>query len=50
MLNESVREALNAPAAAVDTETMIELNARVSIDEESPEAVAQDWLESEGML
>lgn len=50
VLNDSVREALNAPASALDTETMIELNARVSIDEESPEAVAQDWLESEGML
>lgn len=50
VLNDSVREALNAPASALDTETMIELNARVSIDEESPETVAQDWLESEGML
>jgi osmoprotectant transport system substrate-binding protein len=49
-LNDTVREALNAPASALDTETMIELNARVSIDEESPETVAQDWLESEGML
>lgn len=50
VLNDTVREALNAPASALDTETMIELNARVSIDEESPEAVAQDWLESEGIL
>lgn len=50
VLNDTVREALNAPASALDTETMIELNARVSIDEESPEAVAQDWLESENLL
>ena len=50
VLNDTVREALNAPASALDTETMIELNARVSIDEESPENVAQDWLESENLL
>jgi len=50
VLNDTIREALNAPASALDTETMIELNARVSVDEESPETVAQDWLESEGML
>jgi glycine betaine/choline ABC-type transport system substrate-binding protein len=29
---------------------MIELNARVSIDEESPETVAEDWLTSQGIL
>jgi len=50
VLNDDVREALNAPASALDTETMIELNARVSLDEESPETVAQDWLESENLL
>jgi osmoprotectant transport system substrate-binding protein len=50
VLTDTVREALNAPVSGLDTETMIELNARVSIDEESPEAVAQDWLESEGLL
>lgn len=50
VLTEPVREALNAPASALDTETMIELNARVSIDEENPANVAQDWLESQNML
>jgi osmoprotectant transport system substrate-binding protein len=50
LLNEDVRAALNAPASNLDTETMIELNARVSIDEESPETVAEDWLTSQGIL
>jgi osmoprotectant transport system substrate-binding protein len=50
VLNDDVREALNAPASALGTETMVELNARVSLDEESPETVAQDWLESENLL
>lgn len=50
VLDDDVREALNEPARALDTETMIELNARVSIDEESPATVAEDWLQSEGLL
>lgn len=50
VLNDDVREALNGPADALDTDTMVDLNARVSIDEEDPETVARDWLESENLL
>lgn len=50
ILDSDMRDALNAPVDRLDTETMIELNARVSIDEESPGNVAEDWLESEGLI
>lgn len=37
-------------AAALDLETMTELNARVSADGEDPEDVARDFLQSEGLI
>jgi osmoprotectant transport system substrate-binding protein len=40
----------NPIAEALDEPTMIELNRRVSVDEEDPEAVAQDWLQENGFI
>jgi osmoprotectant transport system substrate-binding protein len=40
----------NPIAEALDEETMIELNSRVSVDEEDPEEVARDWLEENGFI
>ena len=37
-------------AAALDLDTMTELNARVSADGEDPEDVARDFLQSEGLI
>lgn len=46
ILDDERRETLNEPTPELDTETMRELNGRVSIDEEDPETVARDWLET----
>lgn len=40
----------NPIATALDDDTMVELNSRVSVDEEDPADVAQEWLEQEGLL
>ena len=37
-------------AEALDNETMTELNARVDVEGQTPEDVAADWLESEGIV
>ncbi|MDQ3619750.1 MAG: glycine betaine ABC transporter substrate-binding protein [Actinomycetota bacterium] len=37
-------------SAALDTETMTQLNAQVDVDGGFPEQVAQDWLVSEGFI
>ncbi|MFC4540503.1 glycine betaine ABC transporter substrate-binding protein [Halosolutus amylolyticus] len=49
-LDDDVRKALNVPTEHLDTETMQQLNAEVAVDERDPRAVAEDWLESEGLL
>lgn len=49
-LNDEVEELLNAVGAALDTETITALNARVEIDNEDPEDVARDFLEDAGLL
>lgn len=47
----AVEKALNAPMAALDSEeTVIELNARIAIDEEDVQTVAIDFLESKGII
>ncbi|PWN01903.1 amino acid ABC transporter substrate-binding protein [Nocardioides silvaticus] len=48
--HEDVAEPLNALMAALDNETLGELIARVSIDRETPEDVAEDFLEQEGLI
>ena len=50
VLTDEMKELLNEPTSALDTQTMIDLNARVSIDKEDPSQVAKDWLTSEGFL
>jgi osmoprotectant transport system substrate-binding protein len=40
----------NPIAEALDDETMIELNRRVSVEEEDPEDVAREWLEDNGFI
>ena len=48
--NPDVREPLEALMAALDNATLGELIARVTVDRETPEDVAEDFLESEGLL
>jgi osmoprotectant transport system substrate-binding protein len=46
-----IEEALNAPMEALTSEEqVIELNARIAIDEEDVQTVAVDFLESEGII
>ncbi len=37
-------------AEALDNETMTALNAQVDVEGQTPDAVAQEWLESEGLI
>jgi glycine betaine/choline ABC-type transport system substrate-binding protein len=46
----AIEERLNAISAALTTETMTELNGRVSIDGEDPAAVATSFLEDNDLL
>ena len=48
--HEDVAEPLNALMAALDNATLGELIARVTIDRETPEDVAQEFLEDQGLL
>lgn len=50
ILDDELRETLNEPTSALDTETMRELNGRVSIEEEDPQSVARDWLETNDFI
>jgi glycine betaine/choline ABC-type transport system substrate-binding protein len=50
VLDDTITERLNAVSAALDTETMIELNSRVEVDEEDPADVAADFLQENGLL
>ncbi|MQA99583.1 MAG: glycine/betaine ABC transporter substrate-binding protein [Actinobacteria bacterium] len=47
---EDVAEILNEVSAALTTENITQLNARVAIDAEDPEDVAQEFLEEEGLI
>ena len=47
--DDTIAELLNQVSAALDTETMTELNGRVEIDQEDPAVVAADFLEEEGI-
>lgn len=48
-VDTKARDILNKISAALDTTTLTQLNKRVQIDNEDPEAVAEDWLKSKGM-
>jgi osmoprotectant transport system substrate-binding protein len=50
VLTDEMKSVLNEPTGKLDTKTMQELNAKVSIDKEDPSQVAKDWLTSEGIL
>jgi osmoprotectant transport system substrate-binding protein len=47
-LTPEVEEILNAVSAKLTTEELTELNRRVDVDKEDPEAVAQEWLADNG--
>ncbi|QWC83788.1 ABC transporter substrate-binding protein [Nocardioidaceae bacterium] len=48
--NPAIEEILNPLMAALTTDKLAELNNRVSVDRETPEAVSEDFLQSEGLL
>ena len=48
--NPNIPEVLNPIFDSLDNETLQELNARVDVDGENPEAVAQSYLEENGFL
>ena len=47
-LTDQVAEVLNSVSAKLTTEEMTELNRRVDVDKEDPEAVAEQWLADNG--
>lgn len=50
VLNDEIRETLNAISAALDTEKMTALNGRAIVDNDDIDAIARDFLEEEGFL
>lgn len=50
VLDGEVEELLNAVSAALTTENLTELNARVNVDLEDPADVAAEFLEEQGLL
>jgi glycine betaine/choline ABC-type transport system substrate-binding protein len=50
VLDGTITEQLNAVSAALDTETITELNGKVELDREDPADVAAEFLEQEGLL
>ncbi len=48
--NPDIADVLNPLMAALTTENLTELNTRMAVDREQAEDVAQDFLESEGLL
>jgi osmoprotectant transport system substrate-binding protein len=50
VVDDTIRERLNAISAELTTEELTELNRRVRFDGEDPEDVADAWLEEKGLL
>ncbi len=50
VVNDEIRDLLNAISAELTTEDLTELNRRVRFDGEDPADVAVDWLEEKGLL
>jgi len=48
--SDTVVSVLNEISAKLDTETLMELVARIDVDKENPDAVAKDWLTDNGLL
>jgi len=48
--NPGLEEALNTLSSQLNNETIIDLNAKVDIDHQTPQQVARDFLQSKGML
>lgn len=48
--HEDVKDPLNKLMAALTTDKLTELNGRISVDREQPDAVAADFLSSEGLI
>lgn len=49
-LTPTISEALNAVSARLDTQTLIELNARLAApDKPDPAQIAREWLSSVGL-
>lgn len=48
--HQDVKDPLNKLMAALTTEKLTELNGRISVDREQPDAVAADFLSSEGLI
>lgn len=49
VLDDTIEGLLNEVSGALDTETMIQLNSRVELDQEDPADVAASFLEEEGI-
>ncbi len=49
-LNDKIREALNKLHSTLTTEDLKTLNKRVDVDKESPEDVARDYLQKNGLI
>ena len=50
VLTDEIAELLNSVSAALTTDNITPLNARVLVDQEDPEDVARDFLEENGLL
>ncbi|REF36652.1 ABC transporter substrate-binding protein [Thermasporomyces composti] len=48
--SDTVRDALNAVSAQLDTETLRELVRKVEVDKEDPDTVAEEWLTTTGLV
>ena len=48
--NPGLEEALNTLSDQLNNETIIDLNAKVDIEHQSPQQVARDFLQSKGLL
>lgn len=49
-VDDKARDILNNISAALDTDTLTQLNSRVQIDNEDAAVVAEDWLTSKGLI
>jgi osmoprotectant transport system substrate-binding protein len=50
VLTDEIERLLDEVSAGLTTEAVTELNKRVDVDGEEPEAVAEDWLREEGLI
>jgi osmoprotectant transport system substrate-binding protein len=46
---KAAQDVLNSISAALDTDSLTALNAKVQVDQEEPEAVAKTWLQSKSL-